>query len=94
MIGDANGDTVPDTATLVQRPNNSGKVIVRDGATGDFIGNTFMGAIDFPVGLAVVEDMDGLGDVELAGLGENVGVKRVQIRDSVDGTAINVVDFP
>ena len=93
-IGDANANTWPDVAVLVERPDGSGKVVIRDGATGDFIRNTFMGAIEAPVGLAVIGDIDASGNAELAALGENAGVMRVQIRDSVSGVQINNVDFP
>ena len=93
-IGDANSSGSQDTAILVERPDGSGKVIIRDGLTGAQIRNTFMGAINSPAGLALVDDLDASGAPELAGLGESAGVQRVQVRDSISGAQINNIDYP
>ena len=92
-IGDVNASGWPDTATLVQRPDGTGKVILRDGLTGDFIQNIFFGAIDNPAGLTLVDDLNASGSPELAALGYRNGVRRVQIRDSVTGANINTIDY-
>ena len=93
-IGDANASGFPDIAVLVERPDGTGKVVIRDGATGDFIRNTFMGSITSPVGLGLVNDLDMSGNPELVGLGESNGIPRAQIRDSISGAQINNIDFP
>ena len=93
-VGDVNSNGSMDMATLVQRPDGTGKVVLRDGLTGDFIRNIFFGSIDNPIGLTIIEDLDASGDPELAALGESAGVRRVQIRDSVSGANINTIDYP
>ena len=96
-IGDANGDASPDFAVLVERTNGSGKVILRDATTGDFIRNTFVGKVLQPDGLIIIDDVDVSGDPEVAALGDSSdspGTPRAQVKDSIEGTAINTIDFP
>jgi hypothetical protein len=94
-IGDANGNSAPDVAMLVQRPDGTAKVIVRDGATGAFIRNIFVGAVSNPVAMTLVDDLDSSGAPELAVLGDDgAGTKRVQIKDSISGAQVNTIDFP
>jgi hypothetical protein len=94
-IGDANGNTFPDVAMLVEDVDGSAKVIVRDGFDGAFIRNIFAGAVSNPVAITLVEDLDASGDPELAVLGDNgSGIPKVQIKDSILGTAITEIDFP
>ncbi len=92
-IADANGNSAPDVALLVQRPNGTAKVIIRDGATGAFIRNVFMGAISTPVGLTTFVDPT-TAETQLAVLGDdNAGTRRVQIK-STSGAQGNTIDFP
>ena len=94
-IGDVNSSTFPDVALLVENPfDGSAKVIVRDGKTGEFIRNIFLGAIRNPVGMALIQDRDGNGFMELAILGDNDGTPRVQIKDSKSGAQVWNIDFP
>jgi hypothetical protein len=94
-IGDANGNSMPDVALLVQRPDATAKVVIRDGATGVFIRNIFAGAVSNPVAMTLVNDLDSSGDPELAILGDdNAGTRRVQIKDSISGAQVNTIDFP
>ena len=72
-------------------------MVVRDGLTGDQIRNTFMGTVAAPEGLVKVEDLNASGDPELAALGDSTdspGTVRAQIKDSISGAAVSVVDFP
>ena len=94
-IGDANSNGAPDVAVLVERPDGTAKVVIRDGASGAFIRNIFAGAVSHPVAVALVEDLDSSGDPELAILGyDDSGSRKVQIRDSIAGTPVNIIDFP
>jgi hypothetical protein len=95
-IGDANSDTWPDVALLVEDPfDGAPKIIVRDGKTGGFIRNIFLGAIRNPIAMTLLDDMNGSGDPELAVLGDDgLGTVRVQIKDPVSGQQIGNVDFP
>ncbi len=91
---DVNGNSSPDIGLLVQDAGGVAKVIKRDGATGAFIGNVFMGAIGTPEALVLVEDLNGSGDAEFAALGNNAGQRVVQIKDSVSGAQINTINVP
>ena len=94
-IGDANGNSAPDVALLMEQPDGMAHVIVRDGATGAFIRNIFAGAVRNPMAMALVDDLNMSGDPELAILGDNgAGTKRVQIKDSISGAQVNTIDFP
>jgi hypothetical protein len=94
-IGDANGNSAPDVAMLVKRPDDIAKVVVRDGATGAFIRNIFFGTVSNPVAMALVDDLNASGAPELAVLGDdNAGTRRVQIKDSISGAQVNTIDFP
>ena len=94
-IGDANGNSAPDVAMLVKRPDGTAKVIVRDGFTGAFIRNIFAAKVTNPVAMALIEDLNASGDAELAILGDNgSGTRRVQIKDSISGAQVNTIDFP
>jgi len=93
-IGDANGNTVDDVALLVERPDESSKIVIRDGGTGEFVSNIFASIVSNPIAMAIVPDMNGSGDPEIAVLGDgNAGKRRVQIKDSISGAQINVIDF-
>jgi hypothetical protein len=94
-IGDANSSGFPDIAMLVQEPDGTAKVIVRDGATGAFIRNIFATSVSNPVAMALVDDLNSNGTPELAILGDdNAGTTRVKIKDSIAGTTVNEIDFP
>jgi len=93
-IGDANSNGSPDVAILVENVDGTAKVIIRDGATGEQIRNTFAPAVSNPVAMSLVDDLDSSGDPELAILGDNgAGAERVQIRDSISGVQVNTIDF-
>ena len=94
-IGDANGNSAPDVAVLVQRPDGTAKVILRDGATGAFIRNIFAGAVSNPVAMTLIDDLDLSGGPELVILGDDgAGNRRVQIRDSLLGSQVATINFP
>ncbi|MDH4316423.1 MAG: hypothetical protein OEW68_16500 [Gammaproteobacteria bacterium] len=93
-IADANGNTVEDVAMLVEEPGGTGKIIVRDGGSGDFIRNIFVAGAGQPKGMAKVSDLNASGQAELAVLGNAAGQHKVQIKDSITGAQINNIDFP
>lgn len=95
-IGDGDGNGFADVAQLVERPDRTAKIIVRDGASGDPVTNIFAtAAIRNPVAFILLPDMDGSGDPELAVLGDDGSTtRRVQILDSVSGEPLNTIDFP
>ena len=93
-IADANGNTVEDVAMLVEEPGGTGKIIVRDGGSGDFIRNIFVAGAGQPKGMAKVSDLNASGQPELAVLGNAAGQHKVQIKDSITGAQINNIDFP
>ena len=89
-----NGNSASDVAMLVERPDGTAKVIIRDGATGAFVKNIFAGSVSNPVAMTLVEDLNSSGDPELAILGDDgAGTKRVQIKDSISGAQVNTIDF-
>jgi hypothetical protein len=94
-IGDANGNSAPDVAMLVREPDGTAKVIVRDGATGAFIRNTFAASVSNPVAMALIDDLNSSGTPELLVLGDDgAGTKRVQIKDSITGAQVNTINYP
>ncbi len=94
MIEDTNGNGTPDIAVLLRDPGGTGFVKIRDSLTGVNIRNIFFGAITDPVGIVALDDYSGNAAQEIAVLGQNAGIPRVQIRDSLAGMQINNVDFP
>jgi hypothetical protein len=93
-IADANGNSFPDVAMLVEEADSTARIVVRDGFDGAFIRNIFAASVSNPVAMTLVEDLDSSGDPELAILGENNGILRVQIKDSISGAQITNIDFP
>jgi len=94
LINDINSDGVADLAVLLKTPGGTGRVRVQSGSDGAFIRNLFFGAVEKPVGLAVMPDYSGNGFEELAALGESAGVRHVQILDTSTGSQINRIDYP
>ena len=91
----ANGETFPDVALLVKRPDGVAKVIIRDGATGARIHNILFETVSKLVATALIDDLDAGGDPELAVLGvDGAGTRRVQITDSISGAQFNTINFP
>ena len=96
-IGDANTSGSSDIAVLVERAGGGGKVVVRDGATGAQIRNTFFSKVNQALEIVDVADLNASGNPELAVLGDSTdspGTSRVQVKDSIDGTPINEIDYP
>ena len=77
-----------------QYHSGTGRVRVQDGGNGAFIRNLFYTVVANPVGLTVLPDYSGNGFDELAVLGENAGVRHVQILDTSNGAQLNRIDFP
>ena len=94
LINDINSDGISDLAVLLRTPGDTGRVRVQSGSDGAFIRNLFYTVVENPVGLAVVPDYSGNGFDELAALGENIGVRHVQILDTSSGSQVNRIDFP
>jgi hypothetical protein len=94
LINDINGNGYPDLAVLLKTPTGTGRVRVQDGLNGAFIRNLFFSAVENPTGLAVMPDYSGNGFDELATLGDNGGMRHVQILDTVSGTQVNRIDYP
>ena len=78
---------------LLEAPGGTGLVKVRDSLTGDNILNIFYGSVTSPKGIAALDDFNGNVAQELAVLGENTGIRRVQIKDALSGTQINNIDY-
>jgi hypothetical protein len=93
LINDINSDGVADLAVLLKTPAGVGRVRVQSGLNGAFIRNLFYSVVENPVGLAVMPDYSGNGFDELAVLGENAGVRHVQILDTSSGAQVNRIDF-
>jgi hypothetical protein len=93
LINDINGNGFPDLAVLLKTPTGTGRVRVQDGLNGAFIRNLFFSAVENPTGLTVMPDYSGNGFEELAALGENNGVRHVQILDTSSGAQVNRIDF-
>ena len=51
-------------------------------------------AVEGPTGLAVMPDYSGNGFDELAALGENTGLRHVQVLDTATGSQVNRIDYP
>jgi hypothetical protein len=94
LINDINGNGYPELAVLLQTPDGTGRVRVQDGLNGAFIRNLFYTAVSSPAGLAVMPDYSSNGYEELAVIGENAGMRHVQILDSSSGSQINRINFP
>jgi hypothetical protein len=94
LINDINGNGFDDLAVLLKTPGGTGRVRVQDGKTGAFIRNLFFSAVENPDGIAVLPDYSGNGFEELAALGENGGIRHVQILDTSTGSQVNRIDFP
>jgi hypothetical protein len=94
LVNDINGNGYPDLAVLLKTPTGAGRVRVQDGLNGAFIRNLFFSAVENPTGLAVMPDYSGNDFEELAVLGENAGVRHVQILDTSSGTQVNRIDYP
>ena len=94
LINDINSDGVSDLAVLLKTPAGTGRVRVQSGSDGAFIRNLFYSVVESPVGLAVMPDYSGNGFDELAVLGENVGIRHVQVLDTSTGSQVNRMDFP
>jgi hypothetical protein len=94
LINDINGNGYPDLAILLKTPTGTGRVRVQDGLNGAFIRNLFFSAVENPTGLTVMPDYGGNGFEELATLGENAGVRHVQILDTSSGSQVNRIDYP
>ena len=92
-IEDANSDGNRDIAVLV---DNAGLARVSrwDGVTGDFIDNVFFATAGVPEALTLVDDIDGNGEKEFAVLGNDAGQYRVKIKNTIEGTGVNDIDFP
>ena len=93
-VNDINGNGFDDLAILLETPVGTGRVRIHDGLNGEFIRNLFYTVVENPAGLAVMPDYSGNGFDELAVLGENTGVRHVQILDTSTGTQVNRIDFP
>ena len=94
LINDINSDGVADLAVLLKTPDGTGRVRVQSGLNGNFIRNLFYSVVESPIGLAVMADYSGNGFEELAVLGENAGVRHVQILDTSSGSQVNRIDYP
>jgi hypothetical protein len=94
LINDINSDGVSDLAVLLKTPGGTGRVRVQSGLNGAFIRNLFYTVVENPVGLAVMSDYSGNGFDELAALGDNGGMRHVQVLDTVSGSQVNSIDFP
>ena len=94
LVNDINGNGYPDLAVLLKTPQGTGRVRVQDGLNGAFIRNLFFSAVENPTGLTVMPDYSGNGFEELAALGENDGVRHVQILDTSSGSQVNRIDYP
>ena len=99
LINDINGNGFPDLAVLFEQKVGDvvagrGRVRVQDGLNGAFIRNLFYTVVENPTGLAVMPDYSGNGFEELAVLGENAGVRHVQILDTATGSQVNRIDYP
>lgn len=79
---------------LIELDDASGRVRVQKNGTGALLKNIAFGALRNPVALAVSADINGNGFDEVMVLGDNNGVPRVQIRDSMSGLNIRNIDFP
>ena len=94
LINDINSDGVADLAVLLETPAGTGRVRVQSGSNGAFIRNLFYANVENPAGLAVMPDYSGNGFDELAAIGENAGVRHVQILDTSTGSQVNSINFP
>jgi hypothetical protein len=94
LVNDINDNGFDDLAILLETPVGTGRVRIQDGLNGEFIRNLFYTMVENPAGLAVMPDYSGNGFDELAVLGENTGVKHVQILDTSTGDQVNRIDFP
>ncbi len=94
-INDINGNGSPEIALLVANPAGVAQITVWDSATGSFVRNVFTAAVGSPYGVAVLSDGTDAGDSEeIAVLGDNAGQRRVQVKDTGNGTQINTLNFP
>ena len=89
---DIDGNGVDDIVVLSRRPSGQIRVRFRDSGTGAVTSTVFFGAGYSGIDLAVVPDLSGNGQPELAVLGESdTGVTRVQVRDAVTGAAVSTI---
>jgi hypothetical protein len=93
-IDDTNGDGFADLLVLIETEDGSGKVLVQKNGTGALLKSLAFGALTNPTALSVSADINGNGSAEVVVLGEQGGVLRVQIRDSMTGLNIRNIDFP
>lgn len=93
-VDDTNGDGLADLLVLIELEDGSGRVRVQKNGTGALLKNIAFGALTNPIALSVSEDINGNGAPEVMVLGDNNGVPRVQIRDSISGLNIRNIDFP
>ena len=94
VVPDTNANGFPDFVILVELADGSARAKVWDSSTGRFIRNVFFSAVGQPLALAVVDDIDGNGFSEIVVVGNNLGQRRVQIKDSQSGAQLSVIDFP
>ena len=92
-IEDANTDGVRDFAVLVNF-GGVARVSRWDGVTGDFIDNVFFATAGVPKALTYVGDVDGNGEHEFAVFGNDAGQDRVKLKNTIEGTGVNDIDFP
>lgn len=92
-IADSNASGVADLAVLVEDSLGRAAVRVREGSDGSFIRNVFSTQAGTPLDFDSVGDLNSSGHDELAILGLNTSIYRVQIKDPDSGQTINVVDF-
>jgi hypothetical protein len=93
-IDDTNGDGLADLLVLIETEDGSGKVLVQKNGTGALLKSLAFGALTNPTALSVSADINGNGSAEVVVLGEQGGVLRVQIRDSMTGLNIRNINFP
>ena len=94
VIVDTNANGFPDIAVLSRQGSGAGLVRVYDSGTGTLLKNVFYNTLDNPVGLVALADFSGNAADELAVLGDNAGVRQVQVKDSSAGNLVNSIDFP
>ncbi len=94
VVPDTNANGFPEFVILVELAEGSARAKVWDSSTGTFIRNVFFSAVGQPLALAVVDDIDGNGFSEIVVVGNNLGQRRVQIKDSQSGAQLSVIDFP
>lgn len=85
---------IADLAVLLEISGGTGRVRVQSGSDGAFVRNLIYTVVDNPVGLTVLPKYNVNSFDDLAVLGENAGVRHVQILDTNSGMQVNRIDYP